>query len=684
MLGSQPLIEEQFKNYDGDSDYSDPSDYEDDIQEEQLVGDHLSQRPKEVIDVDQKSIIVDGLPTVDANKKAKLEGVLKKKMANATNIHIVFDEELGQSKGYAFVQFNEVAHARKAVKELNGFKLDRKHTFIVNFISDIRKYESMDVEKIIVDPKPYREQPNLEYFLLEKNCIDQLCVTARDGRTVIYENTPNEPTVVCERNRWTEKYTRWSVRGNYLATVHTKGIALWGGIDFKQSQRFLHNNVCFMDFSPCERYLVTLSMDEQQEASATVKFFDILSGLERRKFIVEKGQVTWPLFKWSHDGKYFAKKTPNSIQIYETPSFGLLQKKSLQTDHKGDVISDFQWSPSGNLLAYLVAQRDQVPARVTIVQIPSRKEIRVKNIGVNADNVRMSWHPDGKYFSLTRKNKTKKTENSIIEIFHIEEKGVPVDNLELKETLQGFSWEPKGNKFCILTGLDNYTEPTFYEIKNGKVALIGKLERKTASHIFWSPRGQFVVLATIDQQHRRSGVMQFVDTADMTIMHQGEHHGASYVDWDPTGRYVVSTATSWLVMDDSKSIIWSFQGRQLRKIEVEGLSQTMWRPRPPTLLSPDAIKEIKRNLKTYTKEFEKDDRLLKSKVSKEILTKRRQMMADFEDFERENIDKYEEQRYRRRVLRNDVNTDDLESIEDEWEEVVIEVLMSTVEDIIKE
>lgn len=70
----------------------------------ELVGDHLSQRPKEVIDVDQKSIIVDGLPTVDANKKAKLEGVLKKKMANATNIHIVFDEELGQSKG--LVVFN--------------------------------------------------------------------------------------------------------------------------------------------------------------------------------------------------------------------------------------------------------------------------------------------------------------------------------------------------------------------------------------------------------------------------------------------------------------------------------------------------------------------------------------------------------------------------------------------------
>lgn len=57
-------------------------------------------------DVDQKSIIVDGLPTVDANKKAKLEGVLKKKIGNATNIHIVFDEELGQSKGLVVFDSN--------------------------------------------------------------------------------------------------------------------------------------------------------------------------------------------------------------------------------------------------------------------------------------------------------------------------------------------------------------------------------------------------------------------------------------------------------------------------------------------------------------------------------------------------------------------------------------------------
>ena len=78
--------------------------------------------------------------------------------------------------------------------------------------------------------------------------------------------------------------------------------------------------------------------------------------------------------------------------------------------------SDFQWSPTSNLLAYSVAQRDQVPARVTIIQIPNRKEIRVKNIGVNAENVRLSWHPDGKYFSITRRNKTKKVNSFLKDI----------------------------------------------------------------------------------------------------------------------------------------------------------------------------------------------------------------------------------------------------------------------------
>jgi translation initiation factor 3 subunit B len=42
-----------------------------------------------------------------------------------------------------------------------------------------------------------------------------------------------------------------------------------------------------------------------------------------------------------------------------------------------------------------------------------------------------------------------------------------------------------------------------------------------------------------------NGVLEFVDTADMTVMAQTEHFMATDVEWDPTGRYVVSAVSWW-------------------------------------------------------------------------------------------------------------------------------------------
>lgn len=52
---------------------------------------------------------------------------------------------------------------------------------------------------------------------------------------------------------------RWSPQGSYLATVHGRGIAIWGGPQFQKVARFNHPGVQFIDFSPCEKYLVTFS-----------------------------------------------------------------------------------------------------------------------------------------------------------------------------------------------------------------------------------------------------------------------------------------------------------------------------------------------------------------------------------------------------------------------------------------
>ena len=43
-------------------------------------------------------------------------------------------------------------------------------------------------------------------------------------------------------------------------------------------------------------------------------------------------------------------------------------------------MKDFSWSPSQNIIAYWVPEDDNSPARVCLMELPSRKEIRVKNL----------------------------------------------------------------------------------------------------------------------------------------------------------------------------------------------------------------------------------------------------------------------------------------------------------------
>lgn len=58
---------------------------------------------------------------------------------------------------------------------------------------------------------------------------------------------------------WTHTYVKWSPLGTFLSTFHKQGIALWGGPSYVQYKKFLHPMVQFIDYSPCEKYLVTYS-----------------------------------------------------------------------------------------------------------------------------------------------------------------------------------------------------------------------------------------------------------------------------------------------------------------------------------------------------------------------------------------------------------------------------------------
>ena len=50
---------------------------------------------------------------------------------------------------------------------------------------------------------------------------------------------------VYKRSFWTESFVQWSPKGSYVTTVHTRGVAVWGGPSFGRIQRFSHNQVSF-------------------------------------------------------------------------------------------------------------------------------------------------------------------------------------------------------------------------------------------------------------------------------------------------------------------------------------------------------------------------------------------------------------------------------------------------------
>ena len=141
-----------------------------------------------------------------------------------------------------------------------------------------------------------------------------------------------------------------------------------------------------------------------------------------------------------------------------------------------------------------------------------------------------------------------------------------------------------------------------------------------------------------------SGTLEFVDTHDFTVMNTGEHFMATDVEWDPTGRYV-ATAVSWwghkvwvlsififplggyftdisciILQVDNAYWLWSFQGRILKRVALDKFCQLQWRPRPPSLLPAQQVKDIKKTLKKYSAQFEVKDRLKMTKASKVIQT----------------------------------------------------------------
>jgi translation initiation factor 3 subunit B len=122
---------------------------------------------------------------------------------------------------------------------------------------------------------------------------------------------------------------------------------------------------------------------------------------------------------------------------------------------------------------------------------------------------------------------------------------------------------------------------------------------------------------------------------------------------------------------DNAYWLWSFQGRLIRKHTLDRFCQLLWRPRPPTQLSEEKIKEIRKNLKNYSSQFDIKDRMALSKVSKDLLEKRKTLINEFQTYRQRNETLHNKTKQKRIELRN-ADTDNIDLQNNEIEEETVE------------
>lgn len=313
---------------------------------------------------------------------------------------------------FMFLTYPDAPQAENALRVLDNTPFGKAHTLYVNRFGDIERYANLPIGEGDLPTgwreKPYVEKDHLRSWLGDAQGRDQF-LTFRDADVHVNWNGRNgniEPVKVdgkpLKNPKWGELYLQWSPRGTYLASLHRVGVALWSGPKLDgpigvNVLRFTHPGVRLIQFSPCENYLVTWSDEPlanyqdspnpalrdtfgaEDEGNSYV-VWDVKSMRVLRTFPAVDSENPQNVFKWSPDDAYIARcNVGTGISIYELPSMGLLDKKSIKIEG----VQDFEWRPSAekdNMLVYWQPEVANLPAKVNLMAIPSREIIRSKNL----------------------------------------------------------------------------------------------------------------------------------------------------------------------------------------------------------------------------------------------------------------------------------------------------------------
>jgi len=689
------------------------------------------------------AIVVTNIPRVTPDRVEKLTKLLRKIFGNSkigtlgtsddgesfTGIFMPTDKESGMTCGFAFVQYTAPQEALMAVKTIQGYALDKRHVLQTTLYSEAMKIRELPDEFVEPTPPPYTERPDTTKWLMDSNQRDAFVIRHGNDTTVLWNDGKNDPVVDYDGERekqsginWCDFYCQWSPKGSLLATlIPAKGVILWGGERYEKLGRFPSPGVQFVMFSPQENFLLTSNMNRNDPAA--IKIFDVQTQkllrnfpLYPQQFLTEDQQKELkrghfetvpppPPFQWSYDDCFLARMGKNLISVYDTATMKLLNQRSL--DAHG--IEEFQFSPRDPIIAYWAPELPNTPAQVSLIELPTRKLLRQKNL-FNVTKCSMAWQAEGDFFGVkvTRHTKSKKTLFNNIELFRIRDAGVPIEMLEVKDAVMAFAWEPRGSRFAMIHAENpssTKVNVSFYDMNKeqdvatvstaigkkkkqetkqivGEVNKIETLEGKQCNSIFWSPAGGVIIMASLGES--ASGTLEFYDVESKTLSIK-EHYRCNEVLWDPSGRTVATCVVQpiggghFKFSMDNGYILWTFQGKQMYQKSFETFFQLQWRPRE-RLLPKSEVDKVVKNLRNYEKRFDKEDKERERKRYIEETRGKRKLRDEF----RQRLARLREFRDRQKETRIEL-LDGYDSDDERnyvMKEVTVETLLSTKDEII--
>lgn len=75
--------------------------------------------------------------------------------------------------------------------------------------------------------------------------------------------------------------------------------------------------------------------------------------------------------------------------------------------------------------------------------------------------------------------------------------------------------------------------------------------------------------------------------------------------------------------------LYDFKGEQLREEHIEKFKQWQWRPRQPTLLTKEEQKQIRKNLREYSRVFEQEDAERGASADLAVVEERRRLLDEW-------------------------------------------------------